>query len=160
MTVRLMILNGPNLNLLGEREPEIYGSTTLAAVEESCRMFAGTLRAELQFLQSNHEGRLVDWIHEARRTADAIIVNPAGHSFNSIPVFDALKIFAGPIIELHISNIHARDEQHRHSIISGAVTGVICGLGTYGYIVAMQAAAHMVGGIPDGLPEPIRIGPV
>jgi len=160
MTVRVMILNGPNLNLLGEREPEIYGSTTLAAVEESCRMFARTLGAELQFLQSNHEGTLVDWIQEARHTADAIVINPAGYSFRSIPIFDALKVFSGPIIELHISNIHARDELHRHSMVSGAATGVICGLGTYGYIVAMQAAARMVGGIPDGLPEPIRIGPV
>jgi len=160
MTVRLMVLNGSNLNLLGEREPEIYGSTTLAAVEESCRMFAETLRAELQFLQSNHEGALVDWIQEARRTADAIIINPAGYSFHSIPIFDALKVFAGPIIELHISNIHARDALHRHSILSGAATGVICGLGAYGYIVAMQAAARMVGEIPDGFPEPIRIGPV
>jgi 3-dehydroquinate dehydratase-2 len=160
MTVRLMILNGSNLNLLGEREPEIYGSTTLAAVEASCRMFAETLGAELQFLQSNHEGALVDWIQEARHSADAIVINPAGYSFHSISVFDALKVFSGPIIELHVSNIHARDELHRHSIISGAATGVICGLGTYGYIVAMQAATHMVGGIPDNLPEPIRIGPV
>lgn len=160
MTVRLMILNGPNLNLLGEREPDIYGSTTLAAVEKSCRMFAEILRAELQFLQSNHEGVMVDWIQEARHTADAIVINPAGFSFHSIPVFDALKVFPGPIIELHVSNIHARDELHRHSIVSGAATGVICGLGTYGYIVAMQAAAHMAGEIPDDLPNPIRIGPV
>ena len=160
MTMRLVILNGPNLNLLGEREPEIYGSTTLAAVEKSCRMFAETLRAELRFLQSNHEGVLVDWIQEARHTADAIIINPAGYSFHSTPIFDALKVFAGPIIELHISNIHARDELHRHSMLSSAATGVICGLGTYGYIVAMQAAAHTVGEIPDELPEPIRIGPL
>lgn len=81
-------------------------------------------------------------------------------SNRSIPVFDALKVFAGPIIELHISNIHARDELHRHSMLSGAATGVICGLGAYGYIVAMQAATRMVGEIPDALPEPIRIGPV
>ena len=159
MAVRLTILNGPNLNLLGEREPEIYGSTTLAVVEESCRLFADTLRAELQFRQSNHEGVLVDWIQEARHAADAIIINPAGCSFHSIAVFDALKVFAGPIVELHVSNIHARDELHRHSIISGAATGVICGLGTYGYIVAMQAAAHMLGEMPGDLPEPIRIGP-
>ncbi|HJP21392.1 MAG TPA: type II 3-dehydroquinate dehydratase [Alphaproteobacteria bacterium] len=156
----LTILNGPNLNLLGEREPEIYGSTTLTAVEESCRDFATTLGAELQFLQSNHEGVLVDWIQEARHTADAIIINPAGYSFTSIAMFDALKVFAGPIIELHVSNIHARDELHRHSLLSRAATGVICGLGAYGYIAAMQAAARMIGAIPDSLPEPIRIGPV
>ena len=159
MTARLVILNGPNLNLLGERQPEIYGSTTLEAVEESCRMFAETLGVELRFFQSNHEGVLVDQIQEARRTADAIVINPAGFSFHSVPIFDALKVFAGPIIELHISNIHARDELHRHSMLSGAATGVICGLGTYGYIVAMQAAVRMVGKIPDGSPEPIRTGP-
>ncbi len=159
MTARLMILNGPNLNLLGEREPEIYGSTTLAAVKESCRAFAEVLGVDLQFLQSNHEGALVDWIQDARHTTDAIIINPAGYSFYSISILDALKVFAGPVIELHISNIHARDELHRHSIVSSAATGVICGLGVYGYIVAMQAAARMLGAIPDSLPDPIRIGP-
>ena len=160
MMVRLMILNGPNLNLLGEREPEIYGSTTLAAVEESCRDFAETLGMELQFLQSNHEGVLVDWIHEARHAADAIVINPAGCSFHSVSILDALKVFAGPIIELHISNIHTRDELHRNSMLASAATGVICGLGVYGYIVAMQAATRMAGNMPDSLPDPIRIGPV
>jgi 3-dehydroquinate dehydratase II len=160
MSVRLWILNGPNLNLLGEREPEIYGSTTLAAVEASCRAFAKVLGAGLEFRQSNHEGVLVDWIHESRRGADAIIINPAGYSFHSIPILDALKVFARPIIELHISNIQARDELHRHSILSGVSTAVICGLGAYGYIIAMQAAARMVGEMPGSLPEPIRVGPV
>ncbi len=159
MAARLTILNGPNLNLLGEREPEIYGSTTLAAIKESCRAFAETLGVDLQFLQSNHEGALVDWIHDARRTADAVIINPAGYSFYSISILDALKVFTGPVIELHISNIHARDEMHRHSVLSSTATGVICGLGVYGYIVAMQAAARMLGAIPDSLPDPIRIGP-
>jgi 3-dehydroquinate dehydratase II len=160
MPAHLWILNGPNLNLLGEREPEIYGSTTLAAIEASCRAFAEVLGAGLEFRQSNHEGMLVDWIHEARRGADALIINPAGYSFHSIAILDALKVFARPIIEVHISNIHARDELHRHSILSGVSTGVICGLGPYGYIVAMQAAAHMIGELPRSLPEPIRVGPV
>jgi 3-dehydroquinate dehydratase II len=160
MTAQLWILNGPNLNLLGEREPEIYGSTTLPAVEASCRAFAEVLGVGLEFRQSNHEGVLVDWIHEARRSADALVINPAGHSFHSIPILDALKVFARPIIEVHISNIHARDELHRHSILSGVATGVICGLGTYGYIVALQAAAHMIDQLPGSLPEPIRVGPV
>jgi 3-dehydroquinate dehydratase-2 len=160
MMASLMILNGPNLNLLGEREPEIYGSTTLTAVEESCRAFAETLGAELQFHQSNHEGVLIDWIQEARHTADGIVINPAGYSFHSIAILDALNVFAGPIIELHVSNIHARDELHRHSLLSRAATGVICGLGAYGYIVAMQAAACLIGALPDSLPQPIRIGPV
>ena len=158
MTMRLTILNGPNLNLLGEREPEIYGSTTLDEVEASCRSYASVLGAQLQFLQSNHEGVLVDHIQDARKSADAIVINPAGLSFHSIPVFDALKVFPGPIIELHVSNIHARDELHRHSIMSRAVTAVICGLGPYGYVVAMQAAAQMLGAVPGSLPGPIRGG--
>ena len=158
-TVRMMILNGPSLNLLGVREPEIYGTTTLAAVEESCRDYANFLGIDLVCHQSNHEGQLIDWIHEARETADAIVINPAGLSFRSVPLFDAFKTFEGPIIELHVSNIHDRDELHRHSILSAAATGVICGLGPYGYIVAMQTAAQMAGAIPDSLPEPVRVGP-
>ncbi|MBT3532863.1 MAG: 3-dehydroquinate dehydratase [Rhodospirillaceae bacterium] len=159
MKPRLLILNGPNLNLLGEREPEIYGSTTLAAVEECCAANAGVLGAELKFRQSNHEGVLVDWIQEARGEADAIIINPAGLSFHSVPILDALKVFPGPIIEVHISNIHARDEQHRHSILSAVSTGVICGLGAYGYLVAMQSAVYLLDAMPDSLPDPIKNGP-
>jgi 3-dehydroquinate dehydratase-2 len=154
-----MILNGPNLNLLGVREPEIYGTTTLASIEESCRAYAEVLGIDLVCHQSNHEGQLIDWIHEARETADAIVINPAGYSFHSVALFDAFKIFGGPIIELHISNIHGRDGLHRHSALSAAATGVVCGLGPYGYIVAMQAAAQMTGAIPDSLPEPVRVGP-
>jgi 3-dehydroquinate dehydratase-2 len=157
--MRLMILNGPNLNLLGVREPHIYGSTTLAAVHKSCKDFAAYLGASLIFEQSNHEGILVDMIQSARTRADAIIINPAGYSFTSIAIYDALKTFEGPIIEVHISNIHARDELHRHSKLSGAVKGVICGLGPYGYIVAMQAAACWLGMLPATLPTPIRDGP-
>ena len=160
MATRLMILNGPNLNLLGEREPVIYGATTLDAIEASCRDFAQTLDVEVQFHQSNHEGVLVDHIQEARHTADAIVINPAGFSFHSVPILDALRIFNRPIIELHISNIHARDAAHQHSLLSGTSTAVICGLGAYGYIVALQAAARMVGELPEGLPAPMRVGPV
>ena len=147
MKSRLLILNGPNLNLLGVREPEIYGSTTLAAIEESCAANADVLGVELKFLQSNHEGELVACIQEARHEADAIIINPAGYSFHSVPILDALKMFPGPIIETHISNIHARDEQHRHSILSAVSTGVICGLGAYGYLVAMQSAVNLLGAL-------------
>jgi 3-dehydroquinate dehydratase II len=150
--MRIAILNGPNLNLLGVREPHIYGTTTLASIEAQCREFARTLGATLSFRQSNHEGELVDWIQVAQQEADAIIINPAAYSFTSIAILDALKIFEGPIIELHISNIHARDEHHRHSKLSGAVTAVICGLGPYGYIVAMQAAAQRLGKLPGHLP--------
>ena len=119
--MRLMILNGPNLNLLGVREPHIYGSTTLAAIQASCEEFAKLTGAHLAFHQSNHEGMLVDLIQSARENADAIIINPAGYSFTSVAIFDALKAFEGPIFEVHISNIHARDELHRHSMLSAAV---------------------------------------
>ncbi|HRD77569.1 MAG TPA: type II 3-dehydroquinate dehydratase [Hyphomicrobiaceae bacterium] len=159
MTSRLMILNGPNLNLLGVREPHIYGRTTLASIETSCVALAGTLGASLEFLQSNHEGVLVEHIHRARTTADALIMNPAGYSFTSIAIFDALKAFEGPYIEIHISNIHARDELHRHSILSRAARGVICGLGPYGYLVAIQAALQMLGKTPEALPAALRKGP-
>ena len=159
MTARLMILNGPNLNLLGVREPHIYGSTTLSAIRASCEEFAKAANAQLSFHQSNHEGALVDLIQAAREEADAIIINPAAYSFTSIAMLDALKIFEGPIIEVHISNIHARDELHRHSKLSAAATAVICGLGAYGYIVGMQAALHMLGKLPNSLPVSIRVGP-
>jgi len=159
MTARLMILNGPNLNLLGVREPHIYGSTTLSAIRASFEEFAKAANAQLSFHQSNHEGALVDLIQAAREEADAIIINPAAYSFTSIAMLDALKIFEGPIIEVHISNIHARDELHRHSKLSAVVKAVICGLGPYGYIVGMQAALHMLGKLPESLPVSIRVGP-
>ena len=159
MTARLTILNGPNLNLLGIREPHIYGATTLDAVKSSCEAFAAFTGASLSFHQSNHEGELVDLIQAARKQADALIFNPAGYSFTSVALFDALKIFEGPIFEVHISNIHARDEMHRHSKLSAAVKAVICGLGPYGYIVAMQAALQTLDKLPASLPDPLRIGP-
>jgi 3-dehydroquinate dehydratase-2 len=159
MGARLMILNGPNLNLLGIREPHIYGTTSLAAVEQSCREFAAHIGAALSFHQSNHEGALVDLIQSARESADAIIINPAAYSFTSVAIIDALKVFEGPVIELHISNIHARDELHRHSKISATAKSVICGLGPYGYIVAMQAAAQMLNALPPTLPPAMRLGP-
>src|SRR5262245_53143407 len=159
MTARLMILNGPNLNLLGVREPHIYGLVTLAAIEACCQEVATQFGASLSFHQSNHEGELVDLIQSAREAADAIIINPAAFSFTSIAMFDAIKIFDGPVFEVHISNIHARDELHRHSKLSAAVKAVIAGLGPYGYIVAMQAALHALGKLPGSLPAAMRIGP-
>ena len=159
MTTKLTILNGPNLNMLGVREPHIYGTTTLAAIEASCREFAEFLGIEIDFSQSNHEGVLVDAIQAARKTSQALIFNPAGYSFTSVALFDALKTFEGPIIEVHISNIHARDELHRHSKLSAAATSVICGLGPYGYIVAMQAAVRAVATLPGSLPAPMVKGP-
>lgn len=160
MTKQISIFNGPNLNLLGEREPKIYGPVTLKAIEESCRSFAEALNIKVEFHQTNHEGVMVDAIQAARLSSDALIINPAGLSFHSVPVLDALRIFGKPIVEIHLSNIHARDDMHRHSIMSGSATAVICGLGAYGYIVALQAAARALGPLADGLPEPLRIGPV
>ena len=139
---RVMILNGPNLNLLGVREPHIYGTTTLEEIKQSCEREAAALGLAITFHQSNHEGELVDLIQSARQSADAIIINPAGYSFTSIAMVDAIKAFEGPVIEVHISNIHARDELHRHSKISHAATAVICGLGPYGYVAALRALAE------------------
>lgn len=140
---RVMILNGPNLNMLGIREPHIYGTTTLDQVNASCEDVAAKLGLRLAFHQSNHEGVLVDLIQSARQDADAIIINPAGLSFTSVSILDAIKTFEGPVLEVHISNIHARDEYHRHSKISFVATGVICGLGPFGYIAALHAIANM-----------------
>jgi 3-dehydroquinate dehydratase II len=158
MPVRIMILNGPNLNLLGVREPHIYGTTTLSEIEASCTELVKTIGGSLAYHQSEHEGQLVDWIQSARQTADAIIINPAAYSFTSIAMLDALKTFEGPVIEVHISNIHARDEHHRHSKLSSAVKAVVCGFGPYGYIIAVQAAAHMLGALPENFPRPLRAG--
>jgi 3-dehydroquinate dehydratase II len=130
------ILNGPNLNTLGIREPEIYGHTTLAQIEAWCRAAA---RGPIEFHQSNHEGQIFDLLQAARGVADGVIINPAGHSFYSVAILDALKIYGGPIIELHISNIHARDAAHRNSIMSQAATAVIAGLGARGYVTALGA---------------------
>ncbi len=157
--MRITILNGANLNLLGVREPHIYGSTTLEAIKSACVDFASATGSTLAFHQSNQEGVLIDLIHQARNEADALIINPAGHSFTSVALFDALKTFDGAIYEVHISNIHARDELHRHSILSAAVKGVICGLGPYGYIVAMQAALKDAGKLPAAWPPAVRLGP-
>lgn len=137
MTRPIYVLNGPNLNRLGTREPEIYGRTTLPEIEAMCRAEAGA--APIEFRQTNHEGVMVDWIQEAIDEGAGIIINPAGLSFHSVPVLDALKMFPGPVIELHLSNIHARDAAHRHSIMSQGVTAVIAGLGADGYPIAVRA---------------------
>jgi 3-dehydroquinate dehydratase-2 len=157
--MHLTILNGPNLNLLGTRERHIYGTTTLAAIDAACTDLACSMGWGVTCRQSNHEGELVDLIHSARATSDALIINPAGYSFTSVALFDALKTFDGPVIEVHVSNIHARDELHRHSKLSAAVRGVICGLGPYGYVVAMLAAARLAGATPEGLPDALKVGP-
>jgi 3-dehydroquinate dehydratase-2 len=156
MAARIMVLNGPNLNYLGIREPHIYGPTTLGEIEASCQALADQLGISISFHQSNLEGELVSLIQSARGNADAIIMNPAAYSFTSIALIDALKIFEGPKIEVHISNIHARDELHRHSITSSASTAVICGLGPYGYIAAILAVVQRLGQLPDSIPSALR----
>jgi 3-dehydroquinate dehydratase II len=135
------VLNGSNLNMLGKREPHLYGTTTLAQVKERTEALAEELGLRCDFRQTNHEGLMVDWLQEAFEQNAAVIINPAGFSFASIPVLDAVKLIQQPVIEVHITNIHQRDEQYRHSLISLAARGVICGLGVDGYLLAMRAVA-------------------
>src|SRR3954464_11784630 len=156
MATKIMILNGPNLNFLGIREPHIYGATTLKQIEASCDALAKVLGVEISFHQSNLEGELVNLIQSAHGKFDALIMNPAAYSFTSVALIDALKIFEGPKIEVHISNIHARDELHKHSITSTASTAVICGMGPYGYIAAILAAVQKLGKLPAAVPASLH----
>lgn len=135
----IYILNGPNLNLLGEREPEIYGHDTLADIEARCRLRAQALGLALDFRQTNFEGTLVESVHEARKAACGIIINPAGLSFYSVPLLDSLKAFDGPKIEVHLSNIHQREAIYHHSLVSKTAHVVIAGAGAYGYELAIDA---------------------
>lgn len=137
----LYVLNGPNLNLLGLREPHLYGATTLPEIEALCRATCAELGFDCEFRQSNHEGVLVDWVQEARERAAGLVINPAGLSFRSIPLLDALKTLDQPIAEVHITNIHKRDPLYQHSLVSLAATGVICGFGPAGYALALRALA-------------------
>jgi 3-dehydroquinate dehydratase-2 len=140
----VLILNGPNLNLLGVREPETYGRDTLADIEEACLEAAAALDLAVEFRQSNHEGQLVDWIQEAREDCDGIIINPGGYSHSSIAILDALRAAELPIIEVHISNLFRREAYRHHSYVSEAATGIICGLGSHGYVLAMEAMARLI----------------
>ncbi len=140
----VLILNGPNLNLLGTREPHIYGTETLDDIEAACRELAAGLDLEIDFRQSNHEGELIDWIHEARGEHDAIIVNGGAYTHTSIAIMDALSAVALPVVEVHLSNIFRREPFRHHSYVSMAATGVICGFGSQGYLLALQAAARLI----------------
>lgn len=138
----IFVINGPNLNRLGTREPEIYGRTTLEEIEVMCREAAG--EHPLRFHQSNFEGEIVSWIHEAIDDGAGIVINPAGFSFTSIAILDALKMFKGPIIELHISNIHRREEIYHRSLVSKAATAVIAGLGPRGYSAVVKSLRELI----------------
>ncbi|MCT8997317.1 type II 3-dehydroquinate dehydratase [Chelativorans intermedius] len=143
MTIKpIFVLNGPNLNRLGKREPEIYGTTTLTEIEVMCREAASD--RPVRFHQSNAEHQLVDWVHEAIDEGAGILINPAGLSFRSIPLLDALKMFPRPIVEFHISNIHRREEIYHRSLVSTVATAVLAGLGSRGYALAVKALIDLV----------------
>jgi 3-dehydroquinate dehydratase-2 len=146
MPQTVYVLNGPNLDLLGTREPEIYGHATLADVEKLCRATAKQHELAIEFRQSNHEGEIIDWIHEARdKQAAGLIINPAGYTHTSVAILDALLALDAPIVEVHISNIHTREAFRRHSYVSKAARAVVCGFGVEGYALAIKGLAGMLG---------------
>lgn len=145
MSQIVYVLNGPNLNLLGLREPHIYGHETLADVESACRALGQELGLEIVFHQSNAEFQLIDWIHEARERAGAIVINPAAFTHTSVAILDALSACTCPIVEVHISNVHRRESFRHHSYVSLAATGVMAGFGTHGYLLALRHVAHLLG---------------
>jgi 3-dehydroquinate dehydratase-2 len=141
MSNLVYVLNGPNLNMLGKREPHLYGTTTLDQIKAECLSLAQEFKLDCDFRQTNHEGEMVDWLQEAFEKTAAVVINPAGFSFSSIPVLDALKLIEKPLIEVHITNIHKRDPLYQHSLVSRVAKGVICGLGPAGYLLALRAVA-------------------
>ncbi len=147
-TPYLLVLNGPNLNLLGTREPQIYGTETLAEIEQAARTRAEALGFGLDFRQSNHEGQLIDWIHEARGKASGIIINAGGLTHSSVSLLDALTASELPVIEVHLSNIHRRERFRQRSFISQVARGVIFGLGGIGYELAVEALARLLAPAP------------
>jgi 3-dehydroquinate dehydratase-2 len=144
MTHTVFVLNGPNLNMLGKREPGIYGGKTLEAIAEDCRQAGRALGLEVDFRQSNHEGVLIDWLHEADDKASAVLINPGAYGHTSIALHDAIRAISTPVIELHLSNIHAREEFRHKTWTAPAVKGVICGFGPDSYLLALQAAKTVI----------------
>jgi 3-dehydroquinate dehydratase-2 len=144
MTRTVFVLNGPNLNMLGKREPGIYGGKTLADIEADCRAIGSELGLAIDFRQSNHEGVLVDWIQEADEKADAVCLNPGAYGHTSIALHDAIRAIGKPVIELHLSNVHAREEFRHKTWTAPAVKGIICGFGAHSYILALQAARELI----------------
>ncbi|OEJ68075.1 type II 3-dehydroquinate dehydratase [Magnetovibrio blakemorei] len=144
MTAKVLVLNGPNLNLLGTREPDVYGAETLAGIEANCHARAKALDLEIEFRQTNSEGQLVDWVQQARGTFDALILNAGAYTHTSVAILDALKAVQIPTIEVHLSNIHQREEFRSHSYISKVAVGMICGFGGFGYEMALESAARLL----------------
>lgn len=144
MAAIIYVLNGPNLNLLGTREPEIYGRDTLKDIEAECRARAGALGLAIEFRQSNHEGELIDWVQEARDKAAGLVINAGGLSHTSVALLDALIAFGKPAVEVHLSNLFRREAFRHHSYVSSAVRGMICGFGQKGYLLALDALADWV----------------
>jgi 3-dehydroquinate dehydratase II len=144
----MLILNGPNLNLLGQREPEVYGTATLADVEALCRAAGARLGLDIEFRQSNHEGELIDWVHSAGPRYSSgeltgVVLNPGAFTHTSIALHDAIKAASAPVVEIHISNVHAREPFRRHSYISPAAAGIIIGFGVHGYVLAIEGMHHL-----------------
>jgi 3-dehydroquinate dehydratase-2 len=144
MAKPIFILNGPNLNLLGKRQPEIYGAETLADVEQRCTALAADLGLTVRFHQSNHEGQIIDWVHLARDEGAGIIINPGAFTHTSVAILDALNAFEGPVLEVHISNVHKREAFRHHSYVSLRAEGVIAGFGTEGYLLALRRMQTLV----------------
>jgi 3-dehydroquinate dehydratase-2 len=144
MSRLVYVLNGPNLNLLGKRQPHIYGHETLADVEADCRRVAQAAGLEIRFHQSNREYEIIDWVHEARETAGGIVINPGAFTHTSVAILDALNAFEPPVFEVHISNVHKREAFRHHSYVSLRADGVIAGFGTQGYALALQRLARLI----------------
>ena len=141
--MKILFLNGPNLNLLGQREPEVYGRTTLADIEANVRRLAGERGVQVDFRQSNHEGQLVDWIQQAKGQFDVLVINAAAYTHTSVALRDAISAVALPTIEIHLSNIHAREEFRRHSMMAPVCRGIIAGFGANSYLLAVEAAINV-----------------
>lgn len=143
MSKTIFVLNGPNLNMLGKREPGIYGGKTLVDIEADCKEAGDALGFHIDFRQSNHEGKLVDWLHEANDAAVGVAINPGAYGHTSIALHDAIRAIAVPVVEVHISNIHAREEFRHKSMIAPAAKGMICGFGPHSYILALHALKNI-----------------